>query len=69
MAQNAIRKLAGIGLLPSQKDLLVKDVQDIPCAYVIYDKFHSGNRKVILDYLDSIGISSIARYRCFFCIR
>jgi len=62
LAQNAIRELAGIGLVPSQKDILVQDVQDIPCAYFIYDKHHSGNWKVILDYLDSIGISSIGRY-------
>lgn len=62
MVQNPIRELVGMGLVPPQRDILVQDVQDIPCAYVIYDKHHSGNRKVILDYLDSIGISSIGRY-------
>lgn len=62
ISEKAIDGMIEIGLVPSREDILVQDVQDIPCAYVIYDANYAGNQKVILDYLDSLDISSIGRY-------
>jgi len=62
LVRKAVRELVEIGLVPSLDDILVQDVVDLSCAYVIYDRGHARNRETILDYLESQGIGSIGRY-------
>ena len=58
---NTIEKLKKIGLF-REEDIIVKDIRFEKYANVIFDKNIYKNRKVILDYLKSIGIESIGRF-------
>jgi protoporphyrinogen oxidase len=60
--EKAIGEMVEIGLIKKVEDILVKEVMDVECAYVIYDKDYSENRKLVLDYLIKKDIFSIGRY-------
>lgn len=62
VVKKAILEMVDLGLVPSLGDILVQEVADVECAYVIYDRAYAESRKVIFDYLDSCGITSIGRY-------
>src|SRR6185369_9461896 len=60
--KKAVQEMVELGLVQSLDDILVQDVADVECAYVIYDRAYSESRKTIFGYLDSCGITSIGRY-------
>ncbi|GAB61605.1 MAG: protoporphyrinogen oxidase [Candidatus Jettenia sp.] len=60
--ENALDEIVEIGFVPHRKDILVKEIMDIECAYVIYDRYYSESKKIIMDYLNSVNIYSIGRY-------
>jgi len=60
--KNSVHEMVDLGLVRSLDDILVQVVADVECAYVIYDRTYQKSRKVIVDYLDSCGITSIGRY-------
>ena len=62
VVEKAITELVEIGLIPKKGDILVKEVMDVECAYVIYDKNYSESKKIIMNYLNSHNIFSIGRY-------
>lgn len=62
MVRKALEEMVEIGLIRSLDDILVKDVVDLECAYVIYDQNQSKSRKTIMDYLQQHDIVSIGRY-------
>jgi protoporphyrinogen oxidase len=62
LVTKAVEEMVEIGLLRSLDDILVKDVTDLECAYVIYDQHQSKSRKVIMDFLQQHDIVSIGRY-------
>ena len=62
LARRVCRDLIKAGLL-EKKDIIEKEyLQYLPYAYVIYDKNHSAARKLILNYLEARGITSIGRW-------
>ena len=58
---NTIEKLTQIGLF-SKDEIYIKDIRYEQYANVIFDYNIYSNRKIILDYLDSIAIKSIGRF-------
>lgn len=62
LVDKAVEELTEIGLIRDLDDILVKDVVDLECAYVIYDKNYSESRRVIMEFLERHGIVSIGRY-------
>jgi protoporphyrinogen oxidase len=62
LVANSIADMVELGLIGSLDDILVKDVLDLECAYVIYDQQHAESRKVIRDFLRLHDIESIGRY-------
>jgi protoporphyrinogen oxidase len=62
LADKAVSDLVEIGLVPGRQDIVVRDVRDVECAYVIYDRNYERCRNAIMDYLRSNGIASIGRY-------
>lgn len=62
LVSKAVAEMAEIGLIKRLDDILVQDVIDLECAYVIYDHNQSENRKVIMDFLHQHSIVSIGRY-------
>ncbi|MFZ2223263.1 MAG: FAD-dependent oxidoreductase [Candidatus Deferrimicrobium sp.] len=62
IVDRAVSQMADLGFIDGPGDVLVKDVRDIECAYVIYDRNHSDSRRVLLDHLASLEIASIGRY-------
>lgn len=62
LVSKAIEEMVEIGLIRSLDDILVKDVTDLECAYVIYDQQQSESRKSIMDFLHLHDIISIGRY-------
>lgn len=61
-ADNSVREMLELGLVRSPEDILVRQVADVACAYVIYDGSYAASRRIILDYLASCDIASIGRY-------
>lgn len=59
--KNTLEKLSKV-LHFSQDDILVQDIRFEKYANVIFDHEIYKNRKIVLDYLDSIGIKSIGRF-------
>ena len=55
-------QMSDLGLLPSRDDVLVTDVMDVDCAYVIYDHDRTRARRTLMEYLSRFGIHSIGRY-------
>ena len=45
-----------------KEDLIVKDIRAEKYANVIFDHFIYENRKIVLNYLNEIGIISIGRF-------
>lgn len=62
LVAKAVAEMVEIGLIGSLDDILVQDVIDLECAYVIYDRQHNQSRKTIMDFLQQHGIVSIGRY-------
>jgi protoporphyrinogen oxidase len=62
LVTKAVEEMVEIGLIRSLDDILVKDVIDLECAYVIYDHNLNEGRKTIMDYLQQQDIVSISRY-------
>lgn len=62
VVSKAVGEMVDIGLVKSADDILVREVADVGCAYVIYDGSWSTSRKIIIDYLKSCDITSIGRY-------
>jgi protoporphyrinogen oxidase len=62
LVAKAVSQMLEIGLIRSLDDILVQDVVDLECAYVIYDEHHKQSRKTIMEYLAGRGIASIGRY-------
>jgi protoporphyrinogen oxidase len=60
--ERAVSQMQKMGFVPDIKNILVHEVFDVDCAYVIYDRNYSKCREVILDYLRGCGIHSIGRY-------
>ena len=60
--EKAIADMVEIGLIRNVEDILMKDVVDIDCAYVIFDQHYADSRREILDYLSDNHIFSIGRY-------
>jgi protoporphyrinogen oxidase len=62
LVTKAVEEMVEIGLIRGLDDIMVKDVVDLKCAYVIYDQNHSESRKTIMDFLQKHDIASIGRY-------
>lgn len=62
LVDKAVGEMVEIGLIGSRDDILVQDVVDLECAYVIYDRNYSESRRTVMDYLEHHGIASIGRY-------
>jgi len=62
MINRAIQDMCEMRLICREEDILVKNVQDVECAYVIFDKNCSDNRRLVLNYLRENDIFSIGRY-------
>jgi len=62
MINRAIQDMHQMRLICREKDIVVKNVQDVECAYVIFDKNYSENRRIVLNYLRENDIFSIGRY-------
>ncbi|HBA86929.1 MAG TPA: protoporphyrinogen oxidase [Geobacter sp.] len=62
LVQKAVEEMVEIGLIRSLEDILVQEVIDLECAYVIYDRQHKESRKTILDFLAKHDVASIGRY-------
>ena len=62
LVTKAVAEMVEIGLIRNLEDILVKDVIDLECAYVIYDHQQSESRKTIMDYLNQHEIVSVGRY-------
>jgi protoporphyrinogen oxidase len=62
LVTKAVEEMVEIGLIRSLDDILVKDVVDLECAYVIYDRNQSESRKTIMDFLKQHDIASVGRY-------
>lgn len=62
ITEKAVNEMLEMGFIPKLEDILVKEIFDVDCAYVIYDKNYSEIKRVILDYLKKIDIYSIGRY-------
>jgi protoporphyrinogen oxidase len=62
LAEKAVSDLIEIGLVPQRRDIIVRDVRDVECGYVIYDRNYERCRTAIMEYLRSNGIISIGRY-------
>jgi UDP-galactopyranose mutase len=62
VVRRAIDDLCDIGFIRRRRDVLLSDVMDVECAYVIYDQNHSRARQIILTYLEKNNIFSIGRY-------
>ncbi|MFA7059653.1 MAG: FAD-dependent oxidoreductase [Pedobacter sp.] len=62
LVRKAVVEMVEIGLIRSLDDILVKDVVDLECAYVIYDHQQSKSRKTIMDFMHRCDIASIGRY-------
>lgn len=62
LVAKAVAEMVEIGLIRSLDDILVKDVVDLECAYVIYDRCYGESRKTVMDFLKQHGIVSIGRY-------
>ncbi len=50
------------GIVTPDDQFLAEHCVDIPCAYVIYDRFHRRNVDLIRSYLEHSGIRTIGRY-------
>jgi protoporphyrinogen oxidase len=59
--EETIEKFVEIGLF-KKEDLIVKDIRTEKYANVIFDHYIYENRKIVLDYLEDIGIISIGRF-------
>ncbi|WP_392564223.1 FAD-dependent oxidoreductase [Orbus wheelerorum] len=59
--QNTINKLIEMKIF-DENDLIVKDIRFEPYANVTFVPSIYENRKIILDYLDTLGITSIGRF-------
>ncbi len=59
--ENTIEKLVKMGLF-TENEIIVKDIRFEKYANVIFDKNIYKNRKIVLDYLNAIGIESIGRF-------
>jgi protoporphyrinogen oxidase len=62
LVAKAVEEMVEIGLIRSLDDILVQDVVDLECAYVIYDRQQRDSRKTIMDFLRQHDIVSIGRY-------
>ncbi|HBG04825.1 MAG: fumarate reductase [Geobacteraceae bacterium GWC2_58_44] len=62
LVQKAVEEMVEIGLIRSLDDILVREVVELACAYVIYDRQHGESRKIIMDFLEQHDIVSIGRY-------
>jgi protoporphyrinogen oxidase len=60
--KKALANMKEMGLIRSQKDILVQDVLDVEIAYVIFDKNYSRIRTEILEFLEKHQIHCIGRY-------
>ncbi len=58
---NTIEKFVGMGLF-AEAEIVVKDIRFEKYANITFDKNIYTNRKIVLDYLNSIGIESIGRF-------
>jgi protoporphyrinogen oxidase len=59
--EDTIGKFVAMGLF-NKEDLIVKDIRTEKYANVIFDHFIYENRKIVLNYLDEIGVISIGRF-------
>lgn len=62
LVTQAISQMEDLGLLRSPDEILVTDVRDVECAYVIYDGNYARSRRTVMEYLNGHGIHSIGRY-------
>jgi protoporphyrinogen oxidase len=62
LVDKAVAEMFELGLVKDMADILVKEVVDLECAYVIYDVNHSQSRKTIMDFLQGHQILSTGRY-------
>ncbi len=54
--------MSDLGLHHSRDGVLVTDVMNVDCAYVIYDHNRSRARRTLMEYLNRFDIHSIGRY-------
>lgn len=59
--EDTIEKFIEMGLF-NKEDLIVKDIRTEKYANVIFDHFIYENRKIVLNYLNELGIISIGRF-------
>lgn len=59
--EDTIEKFIEMGLF-NKEDLIIKDIRTEKYANVIFDHFIYENRKIVLNYLDEIGIITIGRF-------
>jgi hypothetical protein len=57
-----IDQMSDLGLLRTWDDVLVIDVMDVECSYVIYDHDRSHARRTLMEYLNRFGIHRVGRY-------
>lgn len=62
LIENVVADVIEMGFIKEKNDIIVKHVIDLEYAYVIYDKYYSKCRKIILDYLAVNDIYCIGRY-------
>jgi protoporphyrinogen oxidase len=62
MYTSAVEHLVNLGMIDSEKDIIVRDVVNSKYSYVTFDKFRQKNLPDMHDYLNSNDIYSIGRY-------
>lgn len=58
----AISEVIKMGFINKKENIRVQEIFDVETAYVIYDKYYSQSRKIVLDFLNKHDIYSIGRY-------
>jgi len=60
--RRSLAALQELGLIRSERDVVVKKFLRIECAYVLFDHHHGGSVAALRAYLEQRGVHSIGRY-------
>ena len=59
---DSINSLIALGIIDSDKDIIVKDIVNSKYSYITFNKFRQKNLPNVHDYLNKNSIYSIGRY-------
>jgi protoporphyrinogen oxidase len=62
LRQSVYKGLQECGMIQSKDEIVVEDMVDIPCAYVMYDEERKKNLPKIINFLKQHDVLSIGRY-------